>query len=81
MRAKGAAVQYESLVERDPITGGLTFKPIDLGAEGERIFLILYLSGIRKAPDPDGDGNANETIRVNLNGFEIEPSYAGRQPD
>ncbi|MGH9842518.1 MAG: Ig-like domain-containing protein [Blastocatellia bacterium] len=80
VRAKGSTVQYESLVERDSVTGGLTFRPIDLGAEGERVFLILYLSGIRKAADPDGDGNANETIRVNLNGFEIAPSYAGRQP-
>ncbi len=79
-RVKGAVVQYESLVERDTATGGLTFKPIDLGAEAERVFLILFLSGIRKAQDPDGDGNVNETVRVTLNGIEVTPSYAGRQP-
>src|SRR5262249_51636558 len=27
------------------------------------------------------DGNRNETIRVMLNGYEITPTYAGRQPD
>jgi uncharacterized protein (TIGR03437 family) len=54
-------------------------RPIDLGPEGDIVFLELYLSGIRHAPDPNGDGNANESVHLVLGGVEIVPLYAGAQ--
>src|SRR5581483_6697368 len=72
---------YESVSQLNTSTGRLVTKPIDLGPEGERVFLVLFLSGIRKAPDPNGDQNVNESIRVVIGGTEVIPDYAGRQPD
>ncbi|MDX2033621.1 MAG: Ig-like domain-containing protein [Blastocatellia bacterium] len=56
-------------------------KPIDLGPDGERIFLILFLTGVRRANDDNGDGNVNESIRLLIGGNEITPIFAGRQAD
>ncbi|MCI0666375.1 MAG: hypothetical protein L0220_35450, partial [Acidobacteria bacterium] len=56
-------------------------KPIEMGPEGEKIFLILYLSGIRQANDPNGDGNLNENTRVLIGGIETVPHFVGRHPD
>src|SRR5262249_38983243 len=84
VRLKNGRVQNEPLIGRDE-TGRLVFKPIDLGAPGhaddERVFLVMFLSGIRRALDPNQDGNLNETVHVKLNGFDLTPSYAGPQPD
>src|SRR5262245_12765821 len=68
-------------MQRDEETGSFSMRPIDLSDETERVFISLFLSGIRQAADPNNDGNLNETIRVEVNGFEFTPSYAGRQPD
>jgi uncharacterized protein (TIGR03437 family) len=69
----------EALSRLDPATNRFVAKPIDLGPEGERVFLVLYLSGIRQAPDPNGDGNRNETVRLVLGGREIIPDYVAPQ--
>lgn len=66
----------EPLTTRDA-TGAVQARAVDLGAAGERIFLVLYLSGIRRAVDDNRDGNLNDNLRVLLNGYEITPSYAG----
>ncbi len=84
VRVKNDQVQDERLIGLDE-TGRLVFKPIDFGitgqADGERIFLVMFLSGIRRAPDPNQDGNLNEIVHVKFNGFELTPSYAGPQPN
>jgi len=72
---------FESFMQRDEETGSFSMRPIDLSDETERVFISLFLSGIRQAADPNNDGNLNETIRVEVNGFEFTPSYAGPQPD
>ena len=54
-------------------------RAIDLGPEGDTVFLELYLSGIRRATDPNGDGNVNESVHLVLGGVEIVPFYAGAQ--
>jgi uncharacterized protein (TIGR03437 family) len=72
---------YESLSRVNPTDGRQITKPIDLGPEGERVFLILYVSGLRRANDDNSDGNVNESIRLLIGGNEITPLFAGRQPD
>ncbi len=56
-------------------------KPIDMGPEGEIVVLVLFLSGIRNATDTNGDGNANESVRVLIGGTEVPALFAGRQPE
>ncbi len=53
--------------------------PIDLGPAGERVFLILFLSGIRGSADPNGDGNFSETVHVIVGGTDSAPAFAGSQ--
>lgn len=72
---------YESLYEYNQTVQRFITKPIDLGPEGDRLFLVLFLSGIRRADDPNSDGNVNENARVLIGGNEIAPLFAGRQPD
>ncbi|HWQ34058.1 MAG TPA: Ig-like domain-containing protein [Blastocatellia bacterium] len=80
LRVKSNGQQiYESVSQLNQSTGRLVTKPIDLGPEGEHVFLVLFLSGIRKAPDPNNDGNVRENVRVILGGGEITPDYAGSQ--
>lgn len=70
----------ESLAQYDEVTKQFVAKPLDLGPEGERVFLEIYLTGIRGALDGNGDGNLNENVWVLLGGRILTPSYAGRQP-
>ena len=80
LRVKANGQQlYESVSQLNPSTGRLVTKPIDLGPEGEKVFLVLFLSGIRKAPDPNSDGNVRENVHVLLGGADLTPDYAGAQ--
>jgi uncharacterized protein (TIGR03437 family) len=60
-------------------TGGQVPRPIDLGPEGESVFLSLFLTGVRGAADPNGDGDVRENVRVVIGGIELQPAYAGKQ--
>lgn len=66
-----------SPAEFDPLLGRFIPKPIDLGLPEDRVFLVLFLSGIRNAPDPNADGNVNESVSVVLGGGNFQPAYAG----
>ncbi|MGH9846512.1 MAG: hypothetical protein ACREEM_48055, partial [Blastocatellia bacterium] len=79
VRANGAQV-YESLAEFDTNERRFKTKPIDLGPEGERVFLILYLTGLRGAADPNRDGNLNESIRLLMGGVQTTPLFVGPLP-
>ena len=74
----GAQIE-EPLFQLDPATGVFTPRPINLEAAGERVFLILYLTGLGRAIDPNNDSNFNEAIHVLPGGNEIVPAYAGAQ--
>ena len=79
VKANGAQLR-ESLVQRDEATNQFVTKPIDLGPEGERVFLEIYLTGVRGANDDNGDGNLNENVWVLVGGQSLTPTFAGRQP-
>jgi uncharacterized protein (TIGR03437 family) len=48
--------------------------------EADRVFLVFYLTGIRRAADSNGDGNLNETVKVVIGGEVITPLFAGPRP-
>ncbi len=70
---------FESVFMFDPQNRAV-HKPIDLNPEGNRVFLLVFCTGVRNAPDPNSDGNANESVRVILGGSEVTPFYAGIAP-
>lgn len=74
------AQMYESLAEFDTTDRRFKTKAIDPGLEGDRLFLILYLTGIRGASDPNRDGNLNESFRFLLAGVQTSPLFAGPLP-
>ena len=79
LRVKDASQQAEEVAQCAGSPRVCTARAFDLGPESERVFLILFLSGIRRAPDPNGDGNLNENVHVVIGGNEIIPAYAGPQ--
>lgn len=78
LRLRDGQLLSESLTEPDP-AGGVRARPIDPGPADDRFFLILYLTGLRRAPDPNNDNNARESVRVIVGNLELVPDYAGRQ--
>ena len=56
-------------------------KAINLGPTGERVFLVLFLCGIRGLPNSDGNsGNGvAENVRVLIGGVEQTPIFANKQ--
>ena len=69
LRARGGEQQYESIAQYDAVTRQYRTRPIDPGTENERVFLVVYLSGLRRA-DP-------EKVKVVIGGDELTPLYAG----
>ncbi len=82
LRVKTNGLQsFEALSQFNAAVGRYTTKPIDPGPEGERLFIILFLTGVRRADDTNGDGNLNDNIRLLIGGNEITPLFVGKQPD
>ncbi|MFN7947679.1 MAG: hypothetical protein U0Z53_20180 [Blastocatellia bacterium] len=79
LRVRDTSQQAEEVAQCVGSPRVCTARAFDLGPESERVFLILFLSGIRRAPDPNGDGNLNENVHVVIGGNEIIPAYAGPQ--
>jgi uncharacterized protein (TIGR03437 family) len=78
VRANGQQL-FENVATLNQATNRFIASPLNLGPEGERVYLVLFLSGIRRAPDPNGDKNLREFVRVIMNGLEIVPDYAYKQ--
>jgi uncharacterized protein (TIGR03437 family) len=82
LRVKSDGQQtFEPVSQLDQTAGRFITKPIDLGPQGERVFLILFLTGCRHAQDTNNDGNFNESVRALIGGDTLTPSFAGKQPD
>jgi uncharacterized protein (TIGR03437 family) len=69
----------EPLGEFTAAPRGLQVRPVDVSPADERVFLVVYLSGVRNATDFDQDQNVNESVHVRLNDTEVEPYYVGAQ--
>jgi hypothetical protein len=74
-----------SQVIESPFQGSFpnyTTRPIDLGPESHQVFLVLFLTGLRGAPDNDGNvhNGSAENVRVIAGGVELIPDYAGIAP-
>ncbi len=63
-------LSYEAVARFDPATNRFTPVPINLGAEGEEVFLLLYGTGVRGRSQLGA-------IRCSLGGVAAEVSYAG----
>ncbi len=80
VRANGQT-SFEPVAQFSQAAGRFITRPIDLGPQGERVFLILFLTGLRRAQDANGDGNVNESVRVLVGGNAMSPVFAGVQPE
>ncbi len=80
LRVKSNGEQtIETTMQFDATLGRFIPKPIDFGPDGEKVFLILFLTGINRAPDPNGDDNRNESVHLLIGGEELVPDFAGAQ--
>ena len=76
-----SSTSYEPIIELDPVSNRFVPLPISLGPPEERVFLVIFATGVRGATDDNDDGNVAESVRVLLGGLELVPSYAGSQGD
>lgn len=69
--------RYEALSQFSQQAQKIITKPIEMPA-GDLVVLVLFVTGIRNAVDPNGDGNLTENIRVLIGGIEVAPLGAVR---
>jgi uncharacterized protein (TIGR03437 family) len=82
LRIKSSGEQvYESLVRFDPAQNRLVPAPI-VRRVGEQLFLILFGSGLRYAPDSDGNeaNGVAERVEATLGNINAPVVYAGVAP-
>jgi uncharacterized protein (TIGR03437 family) len=70
---------FETAAQFDAVLGRQRPRPIDLSPTGDRVYLILFLTGTQRAADTNGDGNRNETVHLLLGGTEVTPDFVGPQ--
>ena len=73
VRANGTQ-EYEPIVVFDPVQSKLVARPIDLGGEGERVFLVLFGTGIRNRSVVRG-------TTIKIGDLEAPISFAGAHGD
>lgn len=71
VKANGAQ-SYEQVAQLNASTGKFIAVPIDLGPEGEQVFLILYGTGLRKR-------SAQANVMATIGGTGAETLFAGKQ--
>jgi|GEM_PF-1059082 len=70
----GGAQSFEPILEYDAAQGRLVARPIDLGPEGDQVYLILFGTGLRFH-------RAFATITARVGGSEAPVLYLGAQPN
>ena len=66
--------RYEPVAEFDPAQNRIVARPIDLGAETDRVFLVMFGTGWRGR-------TALFAFKVKIGGLDAPVSYAGAQSD
>jgi uncharacterized protein (TIGR03437 family) len=66
--------QYEPVVQFDSASGRFVTRPLDLGPDGEQVFLVLYGTGIRFRSSLTG-------VTARIGGENAPVSYAGSQTE
>jgi uncharacterized protein (TIGR03437 family) len=70
LRVRGEAQTFEPVAQFDPAQNRFVPTPIDLGPEGDQVFLILFGAGFRNR-------SALTTVNVTVGGTAIPVLYAG----
>jgi uncharacterized protein (TIGR03437 family) len=80
-RVRGGTSQFEPVAQFDAASQTFMPVPIDLGVDGDLVYLNLFGTGIRRAPNTDGDATngAAESVRATVGGVQVQVSYAGAQ--
>lgn len=73
VRADGSQ-SYEPVAEFDPVQNRIVARPIDLGAETDKVYLLMFGTGLRNRTALSG-------VKVKIDGVEADVSFAGAQPD
>ena len=81
LRVKSDGAQVNEPIYRRDENNNLIPIPIDLGPPGERVFLSLFLTGIRRATGPIIPPGFSTNVRVIANGYSLRPAFAGAQGD
>lgn len=71
VKADGS-IRYEPVAEFDRISGKFNPVPIDFGADGDQLFLILYGTGFRHR-------SSLAAVTATIGGVNVEVLYAGAQ--
>src|SRR5262249_17412288 len=74
LRARADGTQSYEPVARLDASNRLTAAPVDLGVEGDRVFLLLFGSGMRKRGAP-------AQVKAQIGGVDAEVFYVGPQGD
>ncbi len=74
VKADGST-SYEPVAQFDGAQGRYVASPVELGGEDDRVYLLLFGTGIRSAPD----FGSLETVRVTIGGVDAQVTYAGAQ--
>lgn len=72
VRVKPGGTQTEEPIFQQPQPGQIVARPIDLGPDGDQVFLVMYGTGIRRRFNLD-------LVSVTIGGETIKPEYAGPQ--
>jgi uncharacterized protein (TIGR03437 family) len=75
LRVKADGSQsYEVVAQLDALQNKFVARPLDLGPEGEQVYLLLFGTGIRHR-------SSLSTVIATIGGAYAEVSFAGEQPD
>jgi uncharacterized protein (TIGR03437 family) len=66
------AQSFEPIAQYDPAQQRFFAVPLDLGAEGEQVFLLLFGTGWRQR-------SALAAVNLRIGGIPLQPSFAGAQ--
>jgi uncharacterized protein (TIGR03437 family) len=72
LRASGGATTYEPIAQLDPATNKWVSRPINLGPATDRVYLILFGTGIRNR-------SQFTSVTVRAGAYTLPVEYAGRQ--